>query len=182
MKKRHASSPLLALMLAFLAGCAANAQQSSVTPPQPTATAAIATFSCATLALQTTPFHRADLASVPWMLAGSGVSVHLLYATDATTTLYTGDTASNGKQQKILWVVENPKRSADYTIRVENQTTEEVLIEMGHISVFPAGQEPPTDYPELLNFPSFGCWKLTLTTGDVSGMVTLVVLPRPHHS
>jgi hypothetical protein len=175
---------LAALATSALAGCVGQ-----TLPPHPTSTrqptpTAYLYNGCPVTPLQHAffePDRRYDISALPWIQAvptSSGITGHLFYApkplplSDPFLPLYTNGMAPGGAATKILWIVEhgNSYLTADLDI-----TGTELALGSGSFhETFP--RATATDIPSIVDVPTPGCWRLTLTTGPVTGTVVFWVI------
>lgn len=143
------------------------------------------TTHCAATPLQTGPFHRRDVRTLPWITAVPAsvmMTGHLFFATlpgtrfvrvgahGTAAALYTNGAMPGGDNapMKILWVFENPRSSgvlSPLTITGRNLsgrgTTHHVFPRSG-----------TADYPSIIALPTPGCWQLTLTIKSLAADAT----------
>lgn len=135
---------------------------------------------CAATPLATAPFHRRDLAALPWITASpasTGFTGHLFFALlpqtrcvrvgrhDRAAVLYTGGAVPSRTHgaMKSLWVFANA-RAGDVLgpLTVEGRdlsgrgTTHQVFARSG-----------TTDYPSIIDIPTPGCWQLRLRVSSL---------------
>lgn len=161
------------LVLLALAPCAATA------PPA---------GSCGAARVLYAPYPGADrrLSRIPWLRADAGSSglVGLLWywpkdwhqARVREARIFTHGQARGGSSTKILW--------AFLDRRVRNGGAWEAVVKGRRLdadgsftqrfaAVFYDDQDGAPSYASIIDIPVAGCWKLTLTSGNLRGSVTL---------
>jgi hypothetical protein len=181
----------IVLLAVLMSGCgttAAPAQPGQTKrPPAPqtpvalSATAAVqAPAGCPITPIYTNPYSGPGSGSIPATLpwvqaepASSGITGHLFYAIDSQHYfLHTGGQFSDGPADKILWLIENPHATNQLEIKgTALSNPQETLDE-----VFPAATSPADNYPSIINAPTAGCWQLTLTSGQLTGILIVWVV------
>jgi hypothetical protein len=171
---------LLALLL--VAGCAGSSP-----PPEPAAPAEpVADEQCRAQRVHHTPYPGGDerLYTIPW-IAGKPDELGLVgllwywpkqWRGVRRARVFTGDVGPDGQSAKILWAFLEPgvfdRAEGELVIEGENlDGSARFREEFAPISY--AGQEGAPSWASSLDLPTPGCWRLTLTTGDLDATVDI---------
>lgn len=168
---------LLAVLVA--AGCGG-----SDPPSQRAGTPASRPVACQHPRVNHTPYPGGaeSLAGIPWIRGDSGGLVGLLWywpsrwGDSRTARVFTGGVGPDGQNAKIMWVFLDPsaRDRADGELRIEGRnldgdgTFSESFSAIGY-----EGQQGAPSYASIIDLPEPGCWRLTLTTGDLRATVDL---------
>ncbi len=159
----------------------ANAQQSLSVTRAAASAAVQAPAGCPITPIYTTPYRGPGSTTIPATLpsvqaepASSGITGHLFYAVDAQHTfLHTGGQFPDGPADKILWLIENPPLPRAYwRFRERRLRINKRALTRSASGVF----SPAHNYPSIINVPVAGCWRFTLTSGTVTGTLTVWVV------
>lgn len=166
----------ISMVIALLSlSCTGQASQPLPTGTQGSATPLPSSTGCPATPIETRPFRRADLATIPWIQAqppSSGMTGHLFYVYGNNQPLHTGGKTPDGRNTKILWVIDNPQAGNELEIIGTNlSTTSDSFHETDQEAL-----SPPTDYPSIVTVPTPGCWLFTLKSGSVSAQAIFWVV------
>jgi hypothetical protein len=135
----------------------------------------------------TTPIylgHNTNLAGpegVPWIKAGSpssGIIGYLFFIgpeaskNQAYQPLHTGGRYPDGRNTKILWVIDSSNASNSIEITGKKVSATHETFQQS----FPMALSPAGNYPSIVNVPTPGCWQLRLKSGTITGTVTFWVV------
>lgn len=113
--------------------------------------------------------------TIPWVQTKNRrIAGFLFFASSASGTdslLRTHGTMPDGRSTKILWYVKPRGGASTLTIRGRNLTRGGALTQ-----TVPRASSPPKTYPSIIDVPSAGCWRFTLTSGTVKGSVIMQVI------
>jgi hypothetical protein len=179
---------LIALLV--LAGCggdqpapADRAAAPAATPPpvEPVATAA-----CHPPRVHHTPYPGGDesLSGIPW-IQGEPRGLRLVgllwywreqWGKSPDARIFTGGVAPEGYSAKVLWAFLSPsvrdRGDTELVIEARNLdgpgTWRETFASIGY-----EGQEGAPSYASIVDLPRPGCWRLTLTTGNLKAQIDL---------
>jgi GNAT superfamily N-acetyltransferase len=179
--------PILPALLAFgAAACGGSDAAPAAESPPPSSAAAKAPVACEPARVHYTPYPGGDerRLQIPWIAgkpAALGLVGLLWYWPDEwrrqrveQARIYTGGVAPQGWNVKILWAFVAPS--------AKGQGGGEVLVE-GHRLDGPgrfearfsaigyAGQQGAPSYASIIDVPRPGCWRLTLSTGELKADV-----------
>ena len=168
---------LLSVLVA--AGCGG-----SEAPSQRAGTPASRPVACQHPRVNHTPYPGGaeSLAGIPWIRGDSHGLVGLLWYWPArwgdsrTARVFTGGIGPDGQNAKIMWVFLDPsaRDRAGGELRIEGRnldgdgTFSESFSAIGY-----EGQQGAPSYASIIDLPEPGCWRLTLTTGDLRATVDL---------
>lgn len=159
----------VALGMSAFGGAAANARVSS-------------TSACAATLVQYTPYAEAGngLAPIPWISAAPrsmGIVGHLFYYDGFNVWkhqklrdlhIYTGGGSPDGRvSMKILWELHHGSAPG---LLVEGRRLD------GAGSFSQRLQGGGVQFPSIIDVPTSGCWRLTLTAGKLRGRVTVIAV------
>ena len=161
--------------IALVLALAAVATGSPAAPPSP---------SCRPALVHEAPYpgHGKGLEGIPW-IEGSPREVGLVgllwywpprWRDVRRARVYTGGTAPQGWNIKIMWVFLEPsakgRAGAELTVRGTRLdgpgTIRDTFAGIGY-----EGARGAPSYASVVDVPEPGCWRLTLTTGDLSATV-----------
>jgi hypothetical protein len=118
-----------------------------------------------------------SLRGVPWIATPSRAILGFLFfrpphANGTAALMRAGGKMPNGGSTKILWVLTKAGGTGRLTIRGVNLDGPGTMKE-----TVPGSAGPGGNYPSIVTIPTAGCWRLTVRSGSVSGVVTLPVVP-----
>lgn len=84
-----------------------------------------------------------------------------------------------GPNQKILWIVRNPRASGALVVRGTDLGDADTFREsFGHVHDASAQPAQGGEYASIVNVPHAGCWRLDVSSGRVKGwLIVEVVAP-----
>jgi hypothetical protein len=168
-------------LLAATAGCTRKSASSRSTPPTTPSSAACA---ASVVHYLPNPGVERGLARLPWVAASpttTGIVGHLFYYDNQNVwkrgqlprvRIYSRGQSPDGRlSMKILW---QTQRSGGVLLHLQGDR----LDAAGSFSQ----QLSPTasnarQFPSIVNVPTSGCWRLTLTAGTTTGHVTVIAVP-----
>ncbi len=121
------------------------------------------------------PGSGSDPVGIPWAQAdpaSSGITAFLFYASSNGPFLHTGGQFPNGTNDKILWVIENPQATNAVDISGKALSNPQQAFDQ----TFPVADSPADNYPSIIDIPAPGCWQVTITSGPVTGTMTVWVV------
>lgn len=121
------------------------------------------------------PGSGSDPVGIPWTQAApasSGITAFLFYASSDGPFLHTGGQFPNGTNDKILWVIENPQATDTVDISGKALSNPSETFDQ----TFPVADSPADNYPSIIEIPAPGCWQVTITSGPVTGTMTVWVI------
>ncbi len=175
---------LAAALLVSGCGSAAPSQPASVQQPTAQRTPASITTVQAPAGCPITPIHTEPYSGpgsgsapvgIPWAQAdpaSSGITAFLFYASSDGPFLHTGGQFPNGTNDKILWVIENSQAANVVDISGKALTNPQEAFDQ----TFPVADSPADNYPSIIDVPAPGCWQATITSGSVTGTMTVWVI------
>lgn len=149
----------------------------------PAAADAVSTARCAATRVHYRPYEGVQngLAPIPWIAAlpsSTGLVGHLFYYDGfsvwkqkelALLRIYTGGQSPDGRvSMKILWELRHGSAPG---LRIEGRRLD------GTGSFTQRLDGGGVQFPSIVNVPSAGCWRLTLTAGKVSAKVIAIAVP-----
>jgi hypothetical protein len=168
-------------LLAVTAGCTTKGASSRSTPP-PTPSS----VSCAASVVHHVPYPGAGpgLEQLPWVAAApttTGIVGYLFYYDKQNVwrqeqlprvRIFSGGQSPDGRlSMKILW---QTQRSGGVLLHVQGDRLDGAGSFSQQLS--PTASNA-TQFPSIVNVPTAGCWRLTLTTGTTTGHVTVIAVP-----
>lgn len=133
-----------------------------------------------------------ELSKLPWVQAlpnRSGI-VGMIFGYDAKLqtdvgrprfALWTGGTApAGGPAMKVLWIVMNPHLGLSILVHGQKLGGRRSFV-VARGSITQDASSAPAEgfeYPSIVNIPSPGCWRLTVSSGAVKGSL-VVAAYRP---
>jgi hypothetical protein len=172
------------LLLSSCGSAASPSQQASTQRPTVQQTPASTTIVETPAGCSITPIHMepysgsgsgSDPVGIPWAQAdpaSSGITAFLFYASSDGPFLHTGGQFPNGTNDKILWVIENPQAADEVEISGKALSNPSETFDQ----TFPVAASPTDDYPSIIEIPAPGCWQVTITSGPVTGTMTVWVI------
>jgi hypothetical protein len=187
---------LALIALAGFAGFAGCGGGPAATPPEPMATTPpaepTATAACNHPRVHHTPYPGGDerMSGIPW-IEGEPSEIRpvglLWYWPEAwgrsrKARVFTGGVGPGGVSAKVLWAFLAPsvrgKGDTELVIEARNLdgpgTWRETFAAIGY-----EGQEGAPSYASIVDLPSPGCWRLTLTSGDLKATIDLPAVRPP---
>jgi len=163
------------VVVVALAGCGGSEE----TPAE----RAAAPAPCEPAAVKRTPFPIGG-ERTPWVEGeprGSGLTAVLAYWPprwkDVTRArVVTGGTMPEGWNAKTMWIfvgAENRDRGGPELVIEGRNLTGEGTWRDTFAAISYEGQQGAPSYASIVDLPSPGCWRLTLTSGDLHGTVDL---------
>jgi hypothetical protein len=129
------------------------------------------------------------LSRIPWIRAEAGSSglVGLLWywpqswqrARVREARIFTHGEARGGSSTKILWAFldRRVRNRGDWEVVVTGRRLDAAgSFTQRFAAIFYDDQDGAPSYASIVDIPAAGCWKLTLTSGDLRGSVTLRAL------
>jgi hypothetical protein len=159
-----------------LAGCGGSSAEPK--PPEPAAVA-----SCDPPRVNRTPYPGGDerMSTIPWIRGEHGLVGLLWYWPEEwddvdRAEVFTGGVAPAGYSAKVLWAFLDPS--------ARDRAGAELVIEARRLdgpgrwretfgAISYEGQEGAPSYASILDLGRPGCWRLTLTTGDLRAHVDI---------
>jgi hypothetical protein len=176
-----------ALLLVVFAGCGGSeppSQRAAAPAATPTPFEPVATAPCHPPVVRRTPYPGGDesLSGLPWVRAEPRELnvVGLLWywpenwAHVRRARVFTGGVAPAGYSAKVLWAFLGPsargRGGEKLVIRGRNLATGETVRDTFYAIGY-EGQDGAPSYATGIDVPTPGCWRLTLTTGDLTAVV-----------
>ena len=150
---------VLAAALALTSvGCTADTKASAPATAASTEASLDSTAGCGSTAVtpgeQTPPWAEVGASFLRFVTADEGNAVGFLFADPLRAA-----PRDDGKNNKVLWVVREPRNGSDLTL--EGTMNGEVVT-----STESANSSPGEIYPSIVDAPKPGCWHFTLRWGD----------------
>jgi hypothetical protein len=178
---------IAALLLVALAGCGGSAAQgprAAAPAATPTPFEPVATAPCRPPVVHRTPYPGGDesMGSIPWVRAEPRDldAVGLLWYWPENwphvrrARVFTGGVAPAGYYAKLLWAFLAPsardRGGEKLVVRGRNLDSGETIRDTFYAISY-SGQNGAPSFATHLDVPTPGCWRLTLTTGDLKAVV-----------
>jgi hypothetical protein len=173
--------------LLALAGCGgSDAPAERAAAPAAAPVEPVATVDCRPARVHHTPYPGGDerMSGIPWIRGEprSGGLVALLWYWNErwgkarTAYIFTGGTAPEGYSAKVLWAFLSPaaqgRGGAELVVEGRNLTGKGTFRDT-FAAISYEGQEGAPSYASIIDLPTPGCWRLTLTAGDLRAHVDL---------
>ena len=170
--------------LAVLAVLVAVGCGGSDPPPQRAGTPASRPVACQHPRANHTPYPGGaeSLAGIPWIRGDSGGLVGLLWywpsawGRSRDARVFTGGIGPDGQSAKIMWVFLDPsaRERAGDELRIEGRNLDgRGTFGESFSAISYEGQDGAPSFASVVDLPEAGCWRLTLTSGDLRATVDL---------